>query len=154
MANAADRKSIRAAEKAAAIADRQRREVIGEIMSTLAGRAWLWDILSNCSIFTTTHSPDSSIAAFNEGRRSVGLSLLDDIMVHCPDQYIQAMREANVRHISDDRSANPDPASADPLTERRSGAQPDGGDSGAEPDTGDTAETLNYRSPGSDIYVS
>lgn len=152
MANAADRKSIRAQEKSAAIADRSRREVIGQIMSTAPGRAWLWDTLSTCSIFVTTHNPDPYIASFNEGRRSVGLALLADIMVHCPDLYIEAMREANVRHISNDASANNSgSASADPLAERRSGEVADGGDSGAEPDTSD--EAPSYRSPGSDIYV-
>jgi hypothetical protein len=152
MANAADRKSIRAQEKAGLIADRSRREVIGQIMSTAPGRAWLWDTLSTCSIFITTHNPDPYIASFNEGRRSVGLALLADIMAHCPDQYIEAMREANVRHISHDRSTSVDPATADPLAERPSGEITDGGDTGAESDSYE-AGGEGWRSPGSDIYV-
>lgn len=152
MANAADRKSIRQQEKSAAIADRSRREVIGQIMSTAPGRAWLWDTLSTCSIFITTHNPDPYIASFNEGRRSVGLALLADIMVHCPDLYIEAMREANVRHISNDAAASVDPAASDPLTERRGSAIADGGDSGAEPDTSD-ASSEGWRNPGADIYA-
>jgi hypothetical protein len=118
--NAADRKSIRRLEKAAKLADEQRRQVISNLMSTFIGREWMWNILSSCGVFSTTFimgAPDAS--AFNEGRRSVGLQLITDIMASCPDQYIQAQRESNERSS---------------LDERRSSAESDGGDSGSVPD--------------------
>src|SRR5258705_8239221 len=104
--DASDRKSIRKAEKAARLADRARQEVIVNLMSTTFGRAWLWDILTSCHVFAQTFSPDPLMTAFSEGRRAVGLALLADVMSACPDQYITAAREANVRHNSDDRSAD------------------------------------------------
>jgi hypothetical protein len=119
MHNAADRKSIRRAEKEAALAERQRAEVTTNIMSTAAGRRWIWDRLAACGIFTTTFvasAPD--VSAFNEGQRSMGLALLADIMASCPDQFIHAMREANVRSTID---------------ERRRSAELNGGDLGSEP---------------------
>ena len=103
--DASDRKSIRKAEKASRLADRARQEVIVNLMSTTFGRAWLWDLLSSCHVFGQTFSPDPLMTAFSEGRRSVGLALLADVMLACPDQYITAAREANVRHNSDDRSS-------------------------------------------------
>lgn len=151
-ANASDRKSIRRQEKAARIAERERTEVIAAIMSTMQGRRWLWDYLSSAHCFHTTHvAGDALGSAFQEGRRSLGLELLSDIMRSCPDSYIQAMREANVRHLQSD--PNPAPNSSD--AERRSGPQPDGGDSGAEPDSdpADSADAPNYTSPGIDIYI-
>lgn len=131
--NAADRKSVRAQEKAARLAERERQEVITSIMSTPAGRAWLWDTLSACHIFVTTFIPDSNASAFQEGRRSVGLSLLADIMAACPDYYIQAMRESNERYITNSVRDSSAPA------ERSGGPLPDGGDSGTQPDSTDTS---------------
>lgn len=153
--NAADRKSIRAAEKAARLRERERAEVVTSIMSTRAGRSWLWDRLSETSIFSTTHvAADPLGSAFQEGRRSVGLSLLADIMAHCPDQFINAMREHNERHQHNDHTA-PDSDSA-PLAERRSSPQPDGGDSGAESDRTETPGPAGPEAgwnPGLDIYI-
>lgn len=106
-ANAADRKSIRAAEKAAsAVADR-RAAVTRNIMSTVEGREWMWDVLSSCHVFGQTFVPGSpDITAFSEGQRAVGLRLLADILNHCPDAYIEAQREANVRHTTDERRSS------------------------------------------------
>ena len=116
--DASDRKSIRKAEKASRLADRARQEVIINLMSTTFGRAWLWDLLSSCHVFGQTFSPDPLMTAFGEGRRSVGLALLADVMLTCPDQYITAAREANVRHNSDDRSS---------VTQLTGSPDPDGG---------------------------
>ncbi len=113
--DASDRKSIRKAEKASRLADRARQEVIVNLMSTTFGRAWLWDILTSCHVFGQTFSPDPLMTAFAEGRRAVGLALLADVMSACPDQYITAAREANVRHNSDNRTADAEqPGSEDP----------------------------------------
>jgi hypothetical protein len=152
-ANASSRKSIREAEKAARIRDRQRREVITSLMSTRPGRSWLWDTLSSCSIFSTTHVPSDALgSAFQEGRRSMGLALLSDILAACPDQFILAMREHNERHLN-----NHDPAALPADAERLSGAQPDGGDSGAEPDSTaepDPADAIAASTFAADIYAT
>lgn len=161
MANAADRKSIRKQEKDARQAERLRRDAIVACMSTSQGRAWLWDVLASAHCFHTTHvAGDALASAFQEGRRSLGLGVLSDIMAHCPDLYIQAMREANDRYVSDNRNASvddsSDPASA---SERRSSTLGDGRDSGAGADNPASAEALDdsdtaeWRSPGKDIYV-
>ena len=155
--NAADRKDIRRKEKEARIADRQRREVIGQIMSTAPGRAWLWDRLSSCHVFHTTFNGDALASAFQEGQRSVGLALLADILAHCPDQYIQAMREANERH---DRNDNPASGRTDPDAERLGSPLTDGGDSGtgadsgADPDSADASIPRVESALGADIYTS
>lgn len=154
--NAADRKSVREAEKAARLADRQRREVITSIMSTPAGRAWLWDTLSTCHIFVTTFIPDSNASAFQEGRRSVGLSLLADIMASCPDYYIQAMRESNERYITNSVRDSAASASDDPASERPGSPLTDGGDSGAlaDPDAAEDTGPIDHNATfGADIYA-
>ena len=122
MDSAADRKSIRRKEKEARQADRLRAEVISGVMSTAAGRQWLWDTLASCHMFHTTFNGDALASAFAEGQRATGLAILSDIMLACPDQYIQAMRESNDRNATD---------------ERRRGTIDDGGDSGSVASAGD-----------------
>lgn len=95
--NAADRKSIRAAEKAAKIVDANNQTVVVAIMSTEAGRRYIWDKLTLANLFSTTFSTDTMQMAFNEGNRNQGLLLLNDIIEWCPEEFIQAMREANGR---------------------------------------------------------
>jgi|SRR5882724_8576907 len=92
-----DRKSIRRLEKQAAIVDAQRAAVIHNTMSTIEGRQWLWDVLATCHCFSSTFNGDALQSAFAEGQRSIGLAILADIMLACPDYYIQAMRESNER---------------------------------------------------------
>jgi hypothetical protein len=123
--NSSDRKAIRAAEKAAALRSIQDAEAITAIMSTIPGRAWMWRKLGEAHIFVNNFSGDPIRDAFSAGERNAGLILLADIMLHCPDQYLQMTKEANnERHDSNNRS--PD---ADSLAERRSGSFPDRGDS-------------------------
>ena len=116
--NAADRKDIRRREKQAKLDARSRAEVVHSLMSTTQGREWMWDKLATARVFSSTFNGDALYSAFNEGRRSAGLSLLGIVMLACPEQYIQAQRESN------DRSS---------LNERRSGTESDGGDSGSIP---------------------
>lgn len=120
MDNAGDRKAIRRKEKEARQAERAREDVVRNLMSTMQGREFVWNILEDCRIFSSTFNGDALQSAFNEGRRSAGLALLAAIMQSCPDQYIAAQREANVRSTTD---------------ERRSSTQPNGRDSGpSDPD--------------------
>ena len=100
--NAADRKQIRAAEKAAAIAERERGEVVVEMMATTPRRRYVWEKLAAAGIFSTTFSTDPVQMAFNEGQRNQGLVLLNDVIQYCPEQFILSMREANGRRTDDD----------------------------------------------------
>ncbi len=123
--NAADRKSIRRREKQAQIADAQRAAVITNVMSTVEGRHWLWDILASCHCFSTTFNGDALTSAFAEGQRAVGLSILANIMLACPDQYLQAQRESNVRDATDERRSSTESDRGD--TESSSESLDDGG---------------------------
>ena len=103
MDNAADRKAIRQKEKQSRIAEASRQSVLHTVMSTIEGRTFIWDFLASCHIFTTTFTGDALTSAFAEGERNVGQRLLSGIMVVCPDQYIQAMREANERATTNEQ---------------------------------------------------
>jgi hypothetical protein len=130
--NAADRKQIRAAEKAAAISARERGEVVIALMSTAPGRRFVWDRLADASIFATTFSTDPIQMAFNEGQRNQGLTLLDEIIRSCPDQFILAMRESNARRTESDVRTSSSP---DARTGERTGGEEPGWEPEDQPDS-------------------
>lgn len=110
MTNTADRKEIRRKEKEDRQAEKDRGQVILEIMSHKPGRNYAWDILSSAHVFATSYSPDALATAFAEGERNFGLRFLNDIMQWCPEQFIQMMREQNERR-TDDSAGSGDPES-------------------------------------------
>lgn len=77
--------------------ERQRlKKDLEVVMSTPSGRRVIWRLLSIAGTFTRSFDSSSQYAtAFNEGKRSVGLDLYDDIMTYCPERYIQAQNDHN-----------------------------------------------------------
>ena len=111
--NAAERKDVRAAEKAARIAERERQDVIRNLCSTYAGRRYIWERLASAGIFVAVPPTDALQMAFAEGIRSQGLALLNDVLTACPDQYVRMMQESNERNLTQrspagERSSSPD----------------------------------------------
>lgn len=106
--DASNRKDIRRAEKEAAFAERQRGEVLTNLMATTSGRAYIWNELGAAHIFSTSLSLDAIQMAFSEGERNMGLRLLNNVLDYCPDEFILMMREQNARD-----SARQQPGSQD-----------------------------------------
>ena len=106
MYDASSRKDVRKAEKAARLASAQDREAIRKIMIDTFGRAWMWHKLSAARVFSDPFTGDPLVEAYNKGYRNFGMMLLGDIMLYCPDQYIQMTREAleNERRINNDNA--------------------------------------------------
>ena len=102
--NAANRKDVRRVEKQARLNDRARKETVGGLMSTQAGREWVYQRLTQCHVFATSFSLNAYEAAFREGERNVGLQILNDVQ-QFPDEYVLMMREANVRDLSERAAA-------------------------------------------------
>lgn len=116
-----NRKDVRRAEKAAKLAARQRQEIVTQVMGGTPGRAWMHSILASCNVFASTFTGEALSSAFSEGRRSVGLQLLADIMLSCPDHYITMMRESNERDAAAEYARSKD---------TNGGIEAGGGDSG------------------------
>lgn len=90
-----DPKQVNTARKKAARVRREQREVVRELMSTTQGRAWLYQKLEECHIWTPSFVPaDPYSTAFKEGERNIGARLLADIMDAAPDQYVAMVKEA------------------------------------------------------------
>lgn len=91
-----DPKQVKEREAKAKLREDNRRRVLASLLSTPEGRDWMWAKLSDCNIFATTFiAGDAYASAFNEGRRSVGLALLADLMRAAPETYVAMQREAN-----------------------------------------------------------
>jgi len=106
--NAAEKEHIRLAEKRSEREEREYDAYINQIMSTVAGRKWMEGFLEACHVFATSFNGNALQTAFLEGERHVGLDLIRAIMRVCPDQYVQMMKERNVKETVEDgrRSAS------------------------------------------------
>jgi hypothetical protein len=105
MRNAAERKDIRRAEKLSAEIERSRIEFVFAAMTTKQGRTYFHSLLSACSIFDGSFSGDALLEAFTKGQRNVGLMIYNDIVTHCPDNFVLMMKEASIQEITNDRRA-------------------------------------------------
>lgn len=106
--DASNRKDIRRAEKDAKIAETLRIDFLRAAMSTQAGRAWYYDLLEFCHLFSDPFTGDALIEAYRKGERNIGLRTFADLLAHCPDYYIQMVKEANDRRLVRDVKKSPD----------------------------------------------
>ncbi len=106
MSRAADKRAERLARE---LADDQLRTV----MSTPAGQATVWRIITGMAqAFGPSFSTDPAVAAFNEGKRFVGLLLMKQAQRVAPTSYLQMLNE----RINADLRAL-EPQKEDPETE-------------------------------------
>lgn len=64
------------------------------VMSTALGRRVMWAILAKANVMTPSYTGDMGSTFFNEGRRSVGLSLWADLEAASFDKLLMMQREA------------------------------------------------------------
>lgn len=64
------------------------------VLDTYEGRHLLWWLLEHARIYTTTFDTEFGNMAFFEGRRSIGLIVLDRIMELRPQAYDKMRAEA------------------------------------------------------------
>ena len=108
--NAATRKHVRDQEKRGKALDRDNTVIVRSIMSTINGRAWMFDKLQRRRVFSTPFTADPYQTAFNCGVQNEGLRDFEEVVRLCPDEYVLMMREANDRQLADAsrRDSGPD----------------------------------------------
>lgn len=134
--DAANRKDIRKAEKAAAVAERNRGNTIRRIMSDAAGREFVYNFLADCHIYATPFVDNPYAMYALVGEQNAAKRLLDSVMRYAPDEYILLLREANGRRTVTDTIA-------------AAGEQPRGTESGWEPEATDSPDA---RPNGPDLF--
>ena len=86
--NAANESEIKYAETKSKLAQEKIDNDIKIVLSTDSGRSYIWKILSDCGIFKSSFT-GSSETFFLEGKRSIGLNILADIMRIDPEAYLK-----------------------------------------------------------------
>ena len=126
MYDASNRKDIRRLEKESRQAEVTRLDYLRAAMSVAQGRAWFHDLLEACHLFADPFTGNALFEAYSKGERNVGLRIFADLIAHCPDDYVQMMKEANARRTLADtrtrtaaeRPGEPEPGWDDPGSER------------------------------------
>lgn len=83
---------------------------VGVLMRTLAGRAYMWGLLSRAGIFTVSTSRDPFDIVYANGQRQEALYQLDLISRHTPNEYVSMMAEnsTNPNLEQEDSDGGPD----------------------------------------------
>ena len=80
--------------------DRKRRATYKEVFSTEPGREVLEDLMKNNFLWTSTQTSDPHETAYNEGRRSVILAILNYVSLDA-DRIQTTMKQNYDRSIDD-----------------------------------------------------
>jgi len=74
---------------------RRTREIddLQKVLKLPEGRRLVWRILSEAGVFKASFSLNSMQTAFNEGRRDIGIWLIQDVDRAEPNAYAQMQRE-------------------------------------------------------------
>ncbi|MEN4542892.1 hypothetical protein [Pantoea agglomerans] len=89
-----DEQRLKDAEQTQKLAVERQRDDLKHVMSSVQGRRLIWLLLSNAGVFALSFTGDNAATNFNEGRRSEGLRLFNEVMTHCPDLYLTMANEA------------------------------------------------------------
>ena len=81
-------------------------EDIRETLKTPQGRRLLWEILSTCGVMSASMSMEPLNMAYREGQRSIGLTLMQDIMEAQPEAYDRMRREHYSNAKADEATIN------------------------------------------------
>jgi len=63
------------------------------LLNDVNGRRFIWEQLDRCGVYQSSADNSGSWTYFNEGKRSIGLILLADIMETDDEKYLVMMRE-------------------------------------------------------------
>ncbi|WP_445505016.1 Bbp19 family protein [Microvirga sp. G4-2] len=80
--------------KLAAEQEARDREDLRKVIGTAEGRRFIWSILSSSQVYGRAFTGDPLTTAHNEGRRWVGIELLERIETDVPGSYLAMLREA------------------------------------------------------------
>ena len=91
--NVGDEKQVKQYKKKYQLNREREREEIRELIRSSFGRRFLWRILTQCKIFSTTSHHNPHLMAVASGSRDVGLWLLKEINEADGEGYIKLVRE-------------------------------------------------------------
>lgn len=63
------------------------------LLSSPAGRRFFWRVLTQSGLYSSSYAESPTATAYNEGRRSIGLALMQEAQRVDPARYAVALRE-------------------------------------------------------------
>lgn len=84
-------------EQAAKLAEADRRDGWRHMMATPAARRVMWEQFEVVSLYQVSRSIEPGPLAYNEGRRSVAIQVVTDLLNYCPEQYDRMVVENRAR---------------------------------------------------------
>lgn len=93
--NAADRAVAELAERLDSLAREQAMADFLWLMNAPQGRRFMWALLGECAVFSTSFNTHDGLMVLAEGRKQIGYQFLQQINQHCPELYVLMMQEAN-----------------------------------------------------------
>lgn len=91
--DAGDEAKVQKRKTKAQLAREKELEDFKQILATKAGRAFLWRLLEWCGVYHTSFTGNST-TFFNEGKRDIGLKLIEEIFSADPKAYGLLREEA------------------------------------------------------------
>lgn len=71
----------------------EHNKALAELVKNKAFRFYMSEILGFCKTFQNAFDEKGNVAAFNNGRQSVGQKIFEDIMTIGPETYVQMCKE-------------------------------------------------------------
>ncbi len=90
--NAASEKQVKNAERKVRSIEVKASDDLRAVLSSPNGRRFIWRLLKDCKIYEESFTGNST-TFYNEGRRSVGLKILDSVMKADVDMYLKMQLE-------------------------------------------------------------
>jgi hypothetical protein len=84
--DAGSEKHVAKKKTKASLLKQQKDEDMKKLLSEAFGRRIMWRMLERCGIYKTSFTGNST-TFFNEGRRAVGLEILEEIIASSPTSY-------------------------------------------------------------------
>jgi hypothetical protein len=83
------------------------RKNLRGVLKSPQGKEVIYELLTRCGVFRISYGPGAEPAdvAYLEGRRSIGLQFMDELLEATPEAYMQmmlAIKERNDRDQSND----------------------------------------------------
>jgi hypothetical protein len=92
-----DEKDVNLKKAAHTLAREKELAELYEMLSLYGGRAFVWRLLEKCGVYSSAAGECKDVFRF-EGRRDIGLWVLEEVFTAKPDTYTLMRNEAEERH--------------------------------------------------------
>lgn len=115
--NAANPEQVKRARRKEQDREKRKRRIYAEVLSTTAGRALIWDLLTDTGVYQTPFDASGSKVYYNIGRSDFGRDLLAYLAAEHARAYLLMEQEA--RAFEEQEASERDAAHTRSITEER-----------------------------------